>query len=96
MNNRVKNMEKMWVSLPDNPSPSSVFLSSEYFKTINYPNHVRLSDGGISYIYLFRNEFSGLSKIGITNHPLKRFRTLMNSCGQKLQYLFFFAMSAWV
>lgn len=64
----------------------AVLLTAEYEKVINYPNHFKATED-CRFVYLYRNEFSGLCKIGITNNPKTRLCQLINSSGMYLQDL---------
>ena len=64
----------------------SLSILEKYEKYVDYPNHVR-ADEKCRFLYLFRNPFSNLCKIGVTNNPKTRLRQLTNSSGMEIQAL---------
>jgi hypothetical protein len=61
-------------------------LSEEFFKTIDYPNHMKATEY-CQYVYLIINDDNNLCKIGITNNLRQRFKRLINSGGINLSIL---------
>ncbi len=63
-----------------------LYILDDYNKSVNYPNHNKAEDD-CKYVYLFRNKYSGLCKIGITNSPKTRLRQIQNTSGMEIQDL---------
>lgn len=58
-------------------------LIEEYIKKVNYPNHPK-ADRNKRFVYLFHNELSKQTKIGITDNFHKRYDDLQNASGMNL------------
>jgi hypothetical protein len=61
-------------------------LFQEYYRVTKYPNLDRATEDCM-FLYLFRNPFSGLCKIGVTNNPQGRLMQLKNASGMEVQPL---------
>ena len=67
-------------------SEISLAILDKYRNTIDYPNHTK-ADEKCRFLYLFRNPFSNLCKIGVTNNPRVRLSQIRNSSGMIIQPL---------
>jgi hypothetical protein len=61
-------------------------LIQEYYRATKYPNQDTATEDCM-FLYLFRNPFSGLCKIGVTNNPQGRLMQLKNASGMQVQPL---------
>ena len=60
------------------------YLVDEFIKKVNYPNHTKSGDD-CRFVYLFKNELSGLYKIGVTDKPKTRLNQIKNQSGMVVE-----------